>query len=158
MKCSYTAAIVALGHVFTANMTGNVVFLGCVAAGVQGPSVARSGAAVLARPPITASSGVRAFETASMACRATSSKRAEARANDAMRDGWPPAARRSGRLDRLSTRSPDRHDTPLCRDQPDGARHGRISQIVPVAPRRAGGGEPAARKAARGVKAALPRP
>src|SRR4030088_1560301 len=31
-----------LGHVFTANMTGNVVFLGFAAAGVKGMSVARS--------------------------------------------------------------------------------------------------------------------
>jgi uncharacterized membrane protein YoaK (UPF0700 family) len=38
----------ALGRVFTANMTGNVVFLGFAAAGVQGLSVLRSGAALLA--------------------------------------------------------------------------------------------------------------
>lgn len=38
----------ALGHVFTANMTGNVVFLGFAAAGAQGLSVARSAAALLA--------------------------------------------------------------------------------------------------------------
>jgi uncharacterized membrane protein YoaK (UPF0700 family) len=38
----------ALGHVFTANMTGNVVFLGFAAAGAQGLSVPRSGAALLA--------------------------------------------------------------------------------------------------------------
>jgi len=38
----------ALGHVFTANMTGNVVFLGFAAAGAPGLSVARSGAALLA--------------------------------------------------------------------------------------------------------------
>src|SRR5437764_14305530 len=31
-----------LGHVFTANMTGNVVFLGFAAAGVKGLSVTRS--------------------------------------------------------------------------------------------------------------------
>src|ERR1700757_2252621 len=31
-----------LGHVFTANMTGNVVFLGFAAVGVKGLSVARS--------------------------------------------------------------------------------------------------------------------
>jgi len=38
----------ALGHVFTANMTGNVVFLGFAAAGAQGLSVARSTAALAA--------------------------------------------------------------------------------------------------------------
>jgi len=38
----------ALGHVFTANMTGNVVFLGFAAAGAQSLSVTRSGAALLA--------------------------------------------------------------------------------------------------------------
>jgi uncharacterized membrane protein YoaK (UPF0700 family) len=38
----------ALGHVFTANMTGNVVFLGFAAAGAQGLSVGRSGAALAA--------------------------------------------------------------------------------------------------------------
>src|SRR5216684_2520797 len=38
----------ALGHVFTANMTGNVVFLGFAAAGAPGLSPARSGAALLA--------------------------------------------------------------------------------------------------------------
>ena len=38
----------ALGHVFTANMTGNVVFLGFAVAGAQGLSVARSGTAVAA--------------------------------------------------------------------------------------------------------------
>jgi uncharacterized membrane protein YoaK (UPF0700 family) len=38
----------ALGHVFTANMTGNVVFLGFAVAGVQGLSVTRSGTAVAA--------------------------------------------------------------------------------------------------------------
>jgi uncharacterized membrane protein YoaK (UPF0700 family) len=38
----------ALGHVFTANMTGNVVFLGFAAAGAEGLSVARSGAALFA--------------------------------------------------------------------------------------------------------------
>jgi uncharacterized membrane protein YoaK (UPF0700 family) len=37
-----------LGHVFAANMTGNVVFLGFGAAGAQGLSVERSGAALLA--------------------------------------------------------------------------------------------------------------
>jgi uncharacterized membrane protein YoaK (UPF0700 family) len=38
----------ALGHVFTANMTGNVVFLGFAVAGAQGLSVTRSGTAVVA--------------------------------------------------------------------------------------------------------------
>ena len=38
----------ALGHVFTANMTGNVVFLGFAAAGAPGLSVTRSGTAVAA--------------------------------------------------------------------------------------------------------------
>ena len=37
-----------LGHVFTANMTGNVVFLGFAAAGAEGLSVARSTAALAA--------------------------------------------------------------------------------------------------------------
>src|SRR5438046_8904080 len=38
----------ALGHVFTANMTGNVVFLGFAAAGGNGLSAPRSGTAVVA--------------------------------------------------------------------------------------------------------------
>src|SRR2546422_6951888 len=38
----------ALGHVFTANMTGNVVFLGFAAAGAPGLSVTRSGTALAA--------------------------------------------------------------------------------------------------------------
>lgn len=38
----------ALGHVFTANMTGNVVFLGFAAAGAEGLSVARSGTSLAA--------------------------------------------------------------------------------------------------------------
>ena len=38
----------ALGHTFTANMTGNVVFLGFAAARVPGLSLARSGAALAA--------------------------------------------------------------------------------------------------------------
>jgi uncharacterized membrane protein YoaK (UPF0700 family) len=38
----------ALGHVFTANMTGNVVFLGFAAAGAQGLSIGRSGTALAA--------------------------------------------------------------------------------------------------------------
>ena len=36
----------ALGHVFTANMTGNVVFLGFAVAGAPGLSIPRSAAAV----------------------------------------------------------------------------------------------------------------
>jgi len=38
----------ALGHVFTANMTGNVVFLGFAIAAAPGLSIPRSGAALLA--------------------------------------------------------------------------------------------------------------
>jgi uncharacterized membrane protein YoaK (UPF0700 family) len=38
----------ALGHVFTANMTGNVVLLGFAVAGAPGLSVTRSGSAVAA--------------------------------------------------------------------------------------------------------------
>lgn len=38
----------ALGHVFTANMTGNVVSLAAAAAGAQGLSIGRSGTAVAA--------------------------------------------------------------------------------------------------------------
>ena len=38
----------ALGHVLTANMTGNVVLLAFAAAGANGPSVSRSGAALAA--------------------------------------------------------------------------------------------------------------
>ena len=37
-----------LGHVFTANMTGNVVFLGFAVAGAQGLSMSRSATALLA--------------------------------------------------------------------------------------------------------------
>src|SRR5919112_1878008 len=37
-----------LGHIFTANMTGNVVFLGFAVAGAQGLSVARSFTALVA--------------------------------------------------------------------------------------------------------------
>src|SRR5438067_4052553 len=42
------ASFLGLGHIFTANMTGNVVFLGFAAAGAPGLSVARSGAALVA--------------------------------------------------------------------------------------------------------------
>jgi uncharacterized membrane protein YoaK (UPF0700 family) len=42
------ASVLGLGRVFTANMTGNVVFLGFAAAGAPGLSLARSGAALLA--------------------------------------------------------------------------------------------------------------
>src|SRR5437870_3704538 len=38
----------ALGHVFTANMTGNVVLLGFAVAGAPGLSAARSAAAIVA--------------------------------------------------------------------------------------------------------------
>jgi uncharacterized membrane protein YoaK (UPF0700 family) len=42
------ASFLGLGHIFTANMTGNVVFLGFAAAGAAGLSIARSGAALVA--------------------------------------------------------------------------------------------------------------
>jgi len=42
------ASILGLGRVFTANMTGNVVFLGFAAAGAPGHSFVRSSAALLA--------------------------------------------------------------------------------------------------------------
>jgi len=41
-------SFLGLGHIFTANMTGNVVFLGFAAAGAAGLSVARSGTALAA--------------------------------------------------------------------------------------------------------------
>src|SRR5438105_8624110 len=41
-------SFLGLGRIFTANMTGNVVFLGFAAAGAAGLSVARSGVALLA--------------------------------------------------------------------------------------------------------------
>ena len=41
-------SFLALGHVFTANMTGNIVFLGFAAAGTSGVSLSRSAIAVLA--------------------------------------------------------------------------------------------------------------
>lgn len=41
-------SFVGLGHVFTANMTGNVVFIGFALAGAQGVSIARSFVALLA--------------------------------------------------------------------------------------------------------------
>ncbi len=40
-------SFLGLGHVFTANMTGNVVLLGFAVAGVPGPSVARSSASLV---------------------------------------------------------------------------------------------------------------
>ena len=43
-----SVSYLALGHVFTANMTGNVVFLGFAAAGAEGLSIARSGLALAA--------------------------------------------------------------------------------------------------------------
>ncbi|PYQ19795.1 MAG: DUF1275 domain-containing protein, partial [Acidobacteria bacterium] len=42
------ASVLGLGRVFTANMTGNVVFLGFAAAGAPELSLVRSGAALLA--------------------------------------------------------------------------------------------------------------
>jgi len=42
------ASVLGLGRVFTANMTGNVVFLGFAAAGAPGHSIARSSAALVA--------------------------------------------------------------------------------------------------------------
>jgi len=42
------ASYLALGHVFTANMTGNTVLLAFASAGANGPSVLRSGAALAA--------------------------------------------------------------------------------------------------------------
>src|SRR2546422_5207730 len=41
-------SFLALGHVFTANMTGNVVFLGFAIAGAKDLSVARSSTALIA--------------------------------------------------------------------------------------------------------------
>src|SRR5260221_2835089 len=41
-------SVLALGHVFTANMTGNVVFLAFAVAGAPGLSIARSGSALVA--------------------------------------------------------------------------------------------------------------
>jgi uncharacterized membrane protein YoaK (UPF0700 family) len=41
------ASFLSFGHVFTANMTGNVVFLGFAAFGIPGLSVARSAAALV---------------------------------------------------------------------------------------------------------------
>jgi uncharacterized membrane protein YoaK (UPF0700 family) len=41
-------SFVALGHVFTANMTGNIVFLAFAVSGTKGLSAARSGASLLA--------------------------------------------------------------------------------------------------------------
>ena len=41
-------SLLALGHVFTANMTGNVVFLGFALAGAQGFSIPRSSTALIA--------------------------------------------------------------------------------------------------------------
>lgn len=41
-------SVLALGHVFTANMTGNIVFLAFEVAGAPGLSIARSGIALVA--------------------------------------------------------------------------------------------------------------
>src|SRR2546430_1444240 len=49
----------ALGHVFTANMTGNVVFLGFAAAGGEGVSAPRSGTGGGAFLPLAGTGGGR---------------------------------------------------------------------------------------------------
>src|SRR6267154_6542287 len=41
-------SFISLGHVFTANMTGNIVFLGFAVGGTTGLSAARSGSSLLA--------------------------------------------------------------------------------------------------------------
>src|SRR5258708_26360032 len=41
-------SFISLGHVFTANMTGNIVLLGFAVGGATGLSAARSGASLLA--------------------------------------------------------------------------------------------------------------
>src|SRR6266481_9902315 len=41
-------SFISLGHVFTANMTGNIVFLGFAVGGTTGLSATRSGASLLA--------------------------------------------------------------------------------------------------------------
>jgi uncharacterized membrane protein YoaK (UPF0700 family) len=51
-------SFVALGHVFTANMTGNVVFIGFALAGVEGMSLARSTLALAAFATGAAGGGV----------------------------------------------------------------------------------------------------
>src|SRR5713226_2586670 len=43
-----SVSVLALGHVFTANMTGNVVFLAFAVAGAPGLSMTRSGVALVA--------------------------------------------------------------------------------------------------------------
>src|SRR5881296_3662572 len=65
----------ALGHVFTANMTGNVVFLGFAAAGAPGLSVTRSGTAL-----------------AAFFMGAVIGGRMAARTSGGRRDRWPGAA------------------------------------------------------------------
>ncbi|MCI0624370.1 MAG: DUF1275 domain-containing protein, partial [Acidobacteria bacterium] len=41
-------SVLALGHIFTANMTGNIVFLGFAVAGASGFSVVRSSLSLIA--------------------------------------------------------------------------------------------------------------
>ena len=43
-------SFLAMGHVFTANMTGNIVLLGFALAGAAGLSVSRSSVALIAFP------------------------------------------------------------------------------------------------------------
>jgi uncharacterized membrane protein YoaK (UPF0700 family) len=46
-------SVLGLGRVFTANMTGNVVLLGCAAVGVPGFSIARAAnPAMTSLPPV----------------------------------------------------------------------------------------------------------
>ena len=58
-------SFLALGHVFTANMTGNIVFLGFAAAGAPGVSLARSAIALLAFVLGAAAGGRMAFQMSS---------------------------------------------------------------------------------------------
>jgi uncharacterized membrane protein YoaK (UPF0700 family) len=55
-------SFLALGHVFTANMTGNVVFLGFAASGAAGVSIVRSGIALVAFLLGAAAGGRMAFQ------------------------------------------------------------------------------------------------
>ncbi|MFL5313431.1 MAG: YoaK family protein [Myxococcales bacterium] len=68
-------SFLGLGRIFTANMTGNVVFLGFAAAGAAGLSIARSGAALGA-----------------FAAGAVLGGRMESRMRGGSRRGWPSAA------------------------------------------------------------------
>jgi uncharacterized membrane protein YoaK (UPF0700 family) len=58
-------SFLALGHVFTANMTGNVVFLGFAASGAAGVSIVRSGVALIAFLLGAAAGGRIAFQMTS---------------------------------------------------------------------------------------------